>query len=64
MRGKPRILSLFRNEPNKFNNTKARVLDFIYHITLKLLKMVFLAWKRHDFDILRNVMIDVIMLRY
>ena len=29
---KPRILSLFRNEFNKFNNTKARMLDSIYHM--------------------------------
>ena len=34
MRGFASILSLFRNEFNKFNNTKARVLDFI-NITLK-----------------------------
>ena len=27
------ILSLFRNELNKFNNTKARVLYPIYHMT-------------------------------
>ena len=34
MRGLPSILSLFRNEYNKFNNTRARMLDFIYHMTL------------------------------
>ena len=33
MRCLPSILSLFRNEFNKFNNTRARVLDFIYHMT-------------------------------
>ena len=33
MLGKPRILSLFRNEFNKFNNTRARMLDSIYHMT-------------------------------
>ena len=33
MRGLPSILSLFRNEFNKFNNTRARMLDFIYHMT-------------------------------
>ena len=27
------ILSLFRNEFNKFNNTRARMLDSIYHMT-------------------------------
>ena len=33
MRGLPSILSLFRNEINKFNNTRARMLDSIYHMT-------------------------------
>ena len=37
MRGLPSILSLFRNEFNKFNNTQARMLDSIYHITLRYL---------------------------
>ena len=32
MRGLPSILSLFRNEFNKFNNTRARMLDSIYHM--------------------------------
>ena len=33
MRGLPSILSLFRNEFNRFNNTRARMLDSIYHMT-------------------------------
>ena len=33
MRGLPSILSLFRNEFNKFNNTRERMLDSIYHMT-------------------------------
>ena len=33
MRGLRSILSLFRNEFNKFNNTRARMLDSIYHMT-------------------------------
>ena len=37
MRGLPSILSLFCNEFNKFNNTSARMLDSIYHMTLRLL---------------------------
>ena len=37
MRGSPSILSLFRDEFNKFNNTGAGVLDSIYHMTLRLL---------------------------
>ena len=37
MRGLPSILSLFRREFNKSNNTRARMLDSIYHMTLRLL---------------------------
>ena len=33
MRGLPSILSLFRNEFNKFKNTRARMLESIYHMT-------------------------------
>ena len=35
MRGLPSILSLFRKEFNKFNNTRERMLDYIYHMTLR-----------------------------
>ena len=38
MRGLPSILSLFHYEFNKFNNTGARMLDSIYHMTLKFIK--------------------------
>ena len=31
------ILSLFRNELNKYNNTRAGMLDSNYHMTLRLL---------------------------
>ena len=37
MRGLPSILYIFRNDFNRFNNTGARMLDSIYHMTLKLL---------------------------
>ena len=37
MRGLPNILSRFRNEFNKFNNTRVQMLDSIYHTTLRLL---------------------------
>ena len=37
MWGLPSILSHFRNKLNKFNNTGARMLDSIYHMTLKLI---------------------------
>ena len=32
------ILLLFRNDFNKLNNTRARMLDSIYHMTLKFIK--------------------------
>ena len=41
MRGLSSILSLFREEFNKFNSTGARMLDSIYHMTLKHLKWHF-----------------------
>ena len=37
MRGLPSILSLIRNEFNKINKTRARMLDSIYHMTLRIL---------------------------
>ena len=37
MRDLPRILSLFRDKLNKFNDTGARLLDHIYCMALKLL---------------------------
>ena len=43
MQGLPSILSLFRNNFNKFNNTSARLLDSIYLMTLKLLKIALLV---------------------
>ena len=37
MLGRPCILTLFRNLFKKFNNTRALMLDSIYHMTLRLL---------------------------
>ena len=37
MRGLKSILSLFRNEFNKCNSTRARVVDYIYHMTCRLI---------------------------
>ena len=37
MRGLLTILSRFRNEFNKFNDTRARILDSICHMKLRLL---------------------------
>ena len=51
IRGLPSILSLFRNEFNKFNNTGAQMLDSIYHMTLNLLKIPVLAYKCQEFAI-------------
>ena len=44
MRGLPSILSLFRNEFNKFNNTRAGMFDSIYHMTNTLKSHV---WRKY-----------------
>ena len=41
MRGLSNILSLFCSKFNKFNNTGARMLDSIYHMTLNNLNITF-----------------------
>ena len=51
MRGLPSIFSLFRNEFNKFNNTGARMLYSIYHISLNHLKNRSFERKLQDFAI-------------
>ena len=38
MRGLPIILSLYRNKINKFNNTRARMLDYIWAVTRDFLQ--------------------------
>ena len=59
VRGLPSILSLFRNEINKFNNTRARMLDSIYHMT-NTLKSHF--WRKNVIicRYVRNVVMDVL----
>ena len=52
MRGLPSILSLFRNEFNKFNNTRALMLDSNYHMLLRLLLSLISALKRYNFVIM------------
>ena len=50
-----------------YNNTGAGMLDFIYHMALKLLKIAFFDVKTSGFChhlLLRNVMMNVITLRY
>ena len=51
MRGLPSILSLFRNEFNKFNNARVRMLDSIYHMT-STLKTHFWCKKSYTFVIM------------
>ena len=51
MRGLPSILSLFRNEFYKFNNTGARMLDSFYNMT-NTLKSHFWSKKRYTFVIM------------
>ena len=53
MRGLLSILCLFRIEINKFNNTRARMLDSIYHMTLKILNNHFFGVR--FCHLLRNV---------
>ena len=48
MRGLPSILSLFRNEFNKFNNTRARMLASIYHMSFVNVCDVKNGEKRYD----------------
>ena len=59
MRGLPSILSLFRNEFNKFNNTRARMLDSIYHMTNPL-KSHFWRKKRYNFAIMIETLCVVV----
>ena len=54
----------FATNFNKFNKTGARMLDSVYHITLKLLKMNFWRENIKILPFLRNVIMNVITLRY
>ena len=58
-RGLPSILALFRNEFNKFNNTRARMLDSIYHMT-NTLKSHFWRKTLYFFYYVRNVVMDAV----
>ena len=57
MRGLPRIISLFRNDLNKFNNTRPRILDFIYHMTLSYFEISFLAYKCNNIVIMYTTLL-------
>ena len=59
MRGLPSILSLFRNEFSKFNNTAAHMLGSIYHMTLKLVRNAFFGVKMSSYcHLFSNVILD------
>ena len=65
MRGLPSILSLFCIKFNKFNYTRAQMLDSIYHRTLTLLKNHIFGIKMPAFcHVFRNVRMNVITSRY
>ena len=49
MQGLLSILPLFRNESNKFNNTGARMLDYIYHMTLNIFCRYILGCESQNF---------------
>ena len=53
------LLSLFRNEFNKFNNTRARMLDSIYHMS-NTLKFHFWRKTLRFCHYVCNVVMDVI----
>ena len=55
MRGLLSILSLFRDEFNKFNNTGVRMLDSIYHMTLTLFLFHIFRVKTLGFCHMRDV---------
>ena len=55
MRGLPSILSLFRNEFNKFNNTRARMLDSIYQLNSNSTQNLFiLSMSLRQYEELHN----------
>ena len=62
MRGLPSILTLFRIEFNKFNNTRARMLDSILSYNIKITsKSHFCRKNVLIFHYVSNVVMDVIM---
>ena len=61
IRGLPSILSLFRNEFNKLNDTREQMLVSIYHMTLRsLLNLISAVKKRYNFVVVRNIVMAVI----
>ena len=63
MRGLPSILSLLRNEFNKFNNKNARMLDSILSYDIKItLKSHFWRKTLYFCHYVRSVVMDVLRL--
>ena len=61
MRGLPSILLLFCHEFNKFNITRAQMLDSIYHMISKLIRnRIFAVKTSRIYYSLRNIIMDVI----
>ena len=60
MLGKPRILSIFRNEYNKFNNTRTRLLDSIYSDIKVSCNLILVLKTLSFFHYVRKVVMDVI----
>ena len=64
MRGLPNSISLFRNEFNKCDETRARILDSIYHMTLEIFKNHIFDMKTSRFcQLLCNFIMDVTKFR-
>ena len=65
MRGLQSILSFFCNGFDKLNNTRAQMLDSIYHMTLKFIKNGVFAMKTSRFcNLLLYIIMDITTLRY
>ena len=60
MRGLPSILSLFGNKFNKFNSTRAQILDSIYHTTLKSYVVSTLLVNKHQHFAKYTNLMDII----
>ena len=59
MRSLSSILSLFSNQFDEVNNTGARMLGSIYHMTFKLLLNCIFGVETHFLYLLRNVIMDL-----
>ena len=60
MQGLPSIISLFSNQFNKFNNTRAQMLDSIYNDIKITLNFIFVVKTLQFCHYVCNVVMDVI----